>query len=562
MDYLNFDLTIKRSGESYRLYVLSAPLEATSSHFDWVRFDVDLTKLLQGHSFSLRETRGHESEAAKAFGKVLFDSIFTGNIRGYLRASIHEANKQGKGLRISLRLADVPELADIPWEYLYDHERGQFLATSRDMSLVRFLELPAPTRPHKLVRPLRMLVVISSPEDYYRVDVAQEWAGLNFALGNLMRSGLLELELLKRPSLTGMRPRLRQQDFNIFHFVGHGDLEREGALVFEDESRLGRIVLGSDLAVALETPAMRLVVLNLHQERIPTLYVPPVDSLARRLAGEGVPAVIASPFKINDRAGMTFARTFYTMVAYGAPVDLALARARAEVFALAGGLEQGTPTLYMSSADGRIFDVEPITYSEGPEGNIDIVSRIDSVEIGGTIIGLDLGGGQDTRDTNIARRQSKPRFFFELIGSRARHYIVECGCQVSLIFNYGLPDRNALATLRGKHLPKEDTDLGISVSAKGFTFLNDAWYQVARFRSGRLEEPIEFILRAADEVREDAGLYITFDVRGYVLYQFNLAVKLVTDISPYLDATSDRMPLDLDLDTILYETEQAVKALR
>ena len=33
--------------------------------------------------------------------------------------------------RMRLRLADTPELAELPWEFLYDPRRDRFLAQSR-----------------------------------------------------------------------------------------------------------------------------------------------------------------------------------------------------------------------------------------------------------------------------------------------------------------------------------------------------------------------------------------------------------------------------------------------
>ena len=34
-------------------------------------------------------------------------------------------------MRLRLRLADTPELAELPWEFLYDPRRHRFLAQSR-----------------------------------------------------------------------------------------------------------------------------------------------------------------------------------------------------------------------------------------------------------------------------------------------------------------------------------------------------------------------------------------------------------------------------------------------
>ena len=66
---------------------------------------------------------------------------------GCLRSSLDEASRQDAGLRIRLRLTDVPELADLAWEYLYNPTLNRFLALSVETPIVRYLDLPQRIRP-------------------------------------------------------------------------------------------------------------------------------------------------------------------------------------------------------------------------------------------------------------------------------------------------------------------------------------------------------------------------------------------------------------------------------
>ena len=118
----------------------------------------------------------------KTFGKCLFDAVFGGEIRSCFLSSLDKANQQGVGLRIRLRLADTPELNDLPWEYLYNQALNRFLALSAWTPLVRYLDLPEPIQPLAVMPPLKVLVMIASPSDCPQLDVNREWSKLSEAL--------------------------------------------------------------------------------------------------------------------------------------------------------------------------------------------------------------------------------------------------------------------------------------------------------------------------------------------------------------------------------------------
>ena len=78
------------------------------------------------------------------------------------------------GLRLRFRLADTPELAELPWEFLYDPRHRRFLAQSRYSPLVRYLDLPDPPHSLSVDGPLRVMVMISNPSDYDELDAERE----------------------------------------------------------------------------------------------------------------------------------------------------------------------------------------------------------------------------------------------------------------------------------------------------------------------------------------------------------------------------------------------------
>lgn len=95
----------------------------------------------------MRRIGSPEMEAAKVFGGRLFEALFGGEVRSAFRSSLDEAGRQHAGLRIRLRLADTPALSHLPWEFLYDTARRQFLVLSIETPLVRYLDLSERVRP-------------------------------------------------------------------------------------------------------------------------------------------------------------------------------------------------------------------------------------------------------------------------------------------------------------------------------------------------------------------------------------------------------------------------------
>jgi formylglycine-generating enzyme required for sulfatase activity len=298
-------------------------------------------------------------DAAKKYGGALFDALFHGGLSSCFDRSLEQAVREGAGLRIRLRLTDVPELADLPWEYLYDGSSDRFFALSVTTPVVRYLELPEPPQPLTVRPPLRMLVMVSSPSDHAKLNVEQEWRRLDEALGDLQQRRLLHLEPLQGATLPALQRRLRRGAVHVLHFIGHGDFDQrsqKGALILEDESGRGLPVSAEDLGVVLHDHAPRLVVLNAC-EGARSSRLNPFAGVAQTLVRQGVPAVVAMQTQIRDDFALILAHELYGALADGYPVDACLAEAR-KVLAGQHDPAWGTPVLYLRAPDGRILDRE------------------------------------------------------------------------------------------------------------------------------------------------------------------------------------------------------------
>jgi hypothetical protein len=344
--YLNFDLRIERAsqvpgGAGYRAVVIGSPAGETNVEFTLP----DASQLAQ-------------ADAPQLAGRLLFDAIFTGEALSCLRRSQDAAEDEAAGLRIRLRLADAPELANLPWEYLYDRTRDRFLALSTETPLVRYLELPEPVRLLEVKPPLRVLVVIASPTDLPALDSAREWVNLQAALGSLSARRRVTLERLEHPTPSALQQQLRQGNYHVLHFLGHGAFDEntgEGYLIFEDETGRSQPLSSGELGRLLaDHPPLRLVLLNACQGA-QTATSDPYSGAAQKLVQLGVPAIIAMRTAITDAAAIAFAREFYAALAGGLPVDAATSEARRAVSAAGAGGEWGVPVLFMRAADGMLW---------------------------------------------------------------------------------------------------------------------------------------------------------------------------------------------------------------
>src|SRR6266566_6096781 len=376
MTYDDFDLQIEPAGEKFRVRLLNAPTGQATTEFVLPFTEIEVANFLSRIGQvrrTMRRVDAPELQAAKEFGGKLFGAIFSGEMIAQLRGSMEQASDKDHGLRIRLRLTDVPSLADLPWEFLYDANQNHFLTTSTETPVVRFLDLPQRIAPLRVALPLRVLVMIASPRNLKRLDTEGEWARLQESLGDLVSAGQLVIERLPAATLDALRLRARGAPFHVFHFIGHGGFDeaaQDGVLQFEDESGMSYPVRGEMLGMQLhDHRSLRLAVLNAC-EGARSSRQDPFSGVAQSLLQQRVPAVIAMQFEISDAAAKVFALEFYRAVAEGNPVDAAVCESRKALFKEEFGQEWATPVLYMRSQEGQLFELQAVAAPPFPDKNL------------------------------------------------------------------------------------------------------------------------------------------------------------------------------------------------
>lgn len=370
--YENFDLRIERATSGYALSVTSPAGEARSEVALFAEAELN-DFLRQAVSFLGREITlptphqdGTTPETFKAFGHKLFERVFSGEVLGRFEHSRGLLEGAGKHLRLRLYLGNVPELASLPWEYLHQDD---FLSLSTGTPIVRYLEAPQRIKPLAVKPPLNILVVIASPSDYPKLQVEREWAGLEKALADLERRGLVKLKRLEQATLDALQQELPRDEYHVFHFIGHGDFDletRAGTLLFEEGDGRPRKLSAQVLKTFLhDESSLCLAVLNACKGARSSQQ-DPFAGTAQSLLAAGVPAVIAMQFAVSDEAAITFSSSFYRALANSLPVDAALGEARKTMFAAAEtSVEWGTPVLFLRAEDGVILN---LAYNEALGG--------------------------------------------------------------------------------------------------------------------------------------------------------------------------------------------------
>jgi formylglycine-generating enzyme required for sulfatase activity len=371
LTYLDFDLEIGSSqGREYPVAVLHSPAGEARETLRFPFDDLQLESRLKDLQIALLRSGGKrrqipspDEQAVQAFGGALFNALFAGEVRSRYDVSQERAAQSGKGLRVKLRIA-APELAALPWEFLYDSRQADFVCLSRNTPLVRYLECPQPVQPLAVTPPLRVLGLIASPSDQEPLDVSRERQRVEDALKSLVQKGLAELVWWEEgQTWRDLLHAMRAGPWHVFHFVGHGGFDRtrdEGLIILPDDDGRSHYLPASDLARLLSVQrTLRLVVLNACEgSRGGDRDI--FSSTAAMLVRRGVPAVVAMQYAITDQAAVEFAHAFYEALADGLPVDAAVSDARQAVsLAVTHTVEWGTPMLHMRAPNGRLFDFVP-----------------------------------------------------------------------------------------------------------------------------------------------------------------------------------------------------------
>jgi len=361
MQYSNLDITITQSGAGY-----DVEARAESGDIPLGREHGPLNLPFGNPDFEKWLKLAAEGERSNTIfvrlGTYLFESLFQDRIHTLFVRSLDLVLSHDNGVRVRLSI-DPPEIAVLPWEFLYWPERNDFLAASIRTPLVRYVD-PATGFGHirslNVRLPLRMLVMVpyGSGLDTEVEEKAIEQVAHRFP-------ERLVVEFLRGQPLTAQDAARHIAAFqpHIIHFIGHGhfDPHQNKAMLFFNDNG-GRLVPVSGQQVRQmvhNTPSIKLVLLNACEGGSTSNSGQAYVGMAPALVRAGVPAVVAMQYSIRDDIAIAFAQDFYDALLEGdtiGHVDAAVAVARSRSMLLdPDDRGFGTPVLFLRAVDGIIF---------------------------------------------------------------------------------------------------------------------------------------------------------------------------------------------------------------
>jgi hypothetical protein len=312
------------------------------------------------------------------FGKRLFDALFAGQV--LLRWKGSQARLKGiyppPGLRLRLDIVD-PNLALLPWELLYDQEAG-FLGATANQTVARYLPMPEPVN-FAMPGRVRVLVIVSNPPEGMSETLKPIPPGEIEQLKATL-DGLKDLGVDYRPLVNKSIGEIfdaLQEEYHVLHYVGHGG-SGELYLIDEKKTSFEAVDAQSFAQYFLGRPSLRLVVLNAcsSAQADPdlagrsALFAGVGPSLIQR----GVPAVIAMQYhSVYSATALVFSQRFYTSLAKGLPVEVAVNEAR-QALSVAHLAERdwSTPVLYLGTRTGRILTLPDPPGQRGPVASLPV----------------------------------------------------------------------------------------------------------------------------------------------------------------------------------------------
>lgn len=299
----------------------------------------------------------------KELGSALFAALFQGPLFARYISVRDHARLTQQECHIRLHLQETPELAALPWETLYDADRRAFLALSSLTPVVRFFQLAQPDPAQQVTWPIKILGMVSAPDDVAHLDAEAERRSIDAAVAEINAqhgAQVVQVRWLHDATPRALQNALREEQFHIFHFIGHGLFDKaaqSGCLILEDAQNQPVLLSAQALALLLQDHVtLRLAVINACQGATAGSGCA-FAGVAQALIQAGLPAAIAMQDAISDGAATLFAQEFYGTLADGKRVHYAVGEARKAIFVSGNMTEWATPVLFSQIEDGQIFQM-------------------------------------------------------------------------------------------------------------------------------------------------------------------------------------------------------------
>ena len=328
-----FSLRVERPGTDPKAKLTFDPFLSEDDYEDLRWYLEDYMDLPDGGSVvgAQRIERSLEEWGQKLYADVFDDAVSRQLLTALMADHTH---------RLLTIATNEPDVLRLPWELMAD-SRGPL--TQQGLTIRRQLELTQEPTEYQATLPLRILLVVSRPDDTGFIDPRHTARAMLDALAPL--GDRVAVDFCRPPTLATMQQMLsaatrRSQPYHIVHFCGHGDFIPEislGALCFEkpeggaglvetDHVRADRL---GDLLARHKIPLAVLEACRSGQmDRVLAFR-----SIAPRLIHAGVGSVLSMSHAVHVEATRTLLERFYQQLVGGVSIGQALEEARAALIA-------------------------------------------------------------------------------------------------------------------------------------------------------------------------------------------------------------------------------------
>ena len=348
-----------------------------------IREDLLRMKTIQLLRSLLEAGRLTEFEGLRILGSHLYKLIFVDDVAAVFETALREAKEAKKKGDDKLRVRftfqkNAAKLANLPWEFLYrpDEETitGYFLAAETKLTLFRFMPRSFQEEMHPYKEALRVLVAFGEPpnpppgstvnsnKDAIKADMNEFFTRLG-----------VKSEFLDEATFESLPKKIDSFRPHVLHYIGHGLMGRRDANGLVNDSRIGLLNDQSGLFFCRdsqfvnylgqkENRNLRLVVLQLndckHTEQSAFAdYSTSFAGMAPALIQADIPAVVLMQFPVFYKLAKKFNDSFYSQLAEGNDIDLAVQEGRKKIYDDPDYFETpifGTPVLYVVREDGIV----------------------------------------------------------------------------------------------------------------------------------------------------------------------------------------------------------------
>lgn len=286
----------------------------------------------------------------KKLGEILSTSLFEGRTAKLYQQALEAAGTNSQGLRIRLSFND-PALDALPWEFLYDGNRGDFTALSVNSPVLRTHE-PIQTV-DVVTSPVRILIASS---ELVPMDGDVEIKGIE----DLKDKGaVFETTVLRQIGATAFFGAIRHEQFHVLHIIANGRADymsaRQGSLYGASSLQFVSDNGSTSSPSYVDVSKLRYLCSDKSDLRLICLSGDYTDQMASELASV-CPAVIGWRGVNSNRAYLSFSDGFYSSLLLGLPFEVAVTQGRQRIdLDRPGGKEWAMPVCYLQAPHGAFF---------------------------------------------------------------------------------------------------------------------------------------------------------------------------------------------------------------